>query len=132
MRRFVLAIGASLILTIWTSPAGALDANIARTLRMLAPVDRMEQLCDYQAMKKIREDHKIYRPDRLVANASEPARIHDHTVSAKGGAFRSRRHWYALTYNCTTASDDMSVTSFSYSIGKEIPEDKWARYDLWQ
>jgi hypothetical protein len=129
MRRFVLAIGETLILT---SPAGALDAHFARTLRMLAPVDRMEQLCDYQVMKKIREDHKKFRPDRLVANASEPAKIRDHTVVAKGAAFRSRRHWYGLSYNCTTAPDDMSVTAFSYRIGVEIPEDKWASYDLWQ
>jgi Domain of Unknown Function (DUF930) len=129
MRRLVLTIGATLILT---SPAGAIDARFARSLKMLAPVDRMEQLCDYRAMKQIREDHKNYRPDRLVAGARAHARIHDHTVDAQGAAFRSRRHWYALTYTCTTAPDDMSVIAFSYTVGEEIPHDKWAAYDLWQ
>lgn len=129
MRRLVLTIGAVLILT---SPAGAMNARIARSLRMLAPVDRMEQLCDYRAMQQIRRDHRQYHPDRLVAGARQQAHIHGHTVVAKGAAFRSRRRWYALSYTCTTASDDMSVTVLSYQIGVEIPEDKWASYDLWE
>jgi hypothetical protein len=129
MRRLVWAIGAVLVLT---NSAGAMNARIARSLRMLAPVDRIEQLCDYRAMQQIRHDHRQYHPDRLVAGARERARIHGHTVVAKGAAFRSHRRWYALSYACTTASDDMSVTSFSYKIGSEIPEDKWASYDLWQ
>jgi Domain of Unknown Function (DUF930) len=129
MRRLALTIGATLILT---SPAGAMSANIARSLKMLAPIDRMEQLCDYRAMQQIRKDHRPYRPDRMVAGARFHAHIHGHTVVAKGAAFRSRRHWYALTYACTTAPDDMSVTSFSYTIGAEIPQEKWAAYDLWR
>jgi Domain of Unknown Function (DUF930) len=129
MRRFVMAIGATLILT---TSAGAIDARFARSLKMLAPIDRMEQLCDYTAMQQIRKDHRPYRPDRLVAGARHHAHIHGHTVDATGGAFRSRRHWYALTYHCTTAPDDMSVTAFSYSIGAEIPQEKWAAYDLWE
>jgi Domain of Unknown Function (DUF930) len=129
MRRLVLTIGATLILT---TPAGAIDARFARSLKMLAPIDRMEQLCDYTAMQQIRKDHKVYRPDRLVAGARRRAHIHDHTVDAIGAAFRSRRHWYALTYKCTTAPDDMSVTAFSYTVGAEIPQEKWAAYDLWE
>jgi hypothetical protein len=129
MRRFVVTIGATLILA---SPAAAIDARFERSLRMLAPVDRLEQLCDYTAMQQIRRDHKPFRPDRAVAGARLDARIHHHTVVAKGGAFRSRKKWYALSYTCTAAPDHMAVTSFSYTIGPEIPEEKLASYGLWE
>jgi hypothetical protein len=129
MRRFVLTIGAAFILA---SPAAASETRFERSLRMLAPVDRLEQLCDYTAMQQIRKDHKPFRPDRAVAGARFDAQIHDHTVVAKGGAFRSRKKWYALSYTCTAAPDHMAVTSFSYTIGPEIPEAKWVSYGLWE
>jgi Domain of Unknown Function (DUF930) len=129
MRRFVLTIGATLILV---SQAAATDTRFERSLRMLAPIDRLEQLCDYAAMQRIRKEHKPFRPDRAVAGARSDAQIHDHTVVAKGGAFRSRKKWYALSYTCTAAPDHMAVISFSYTIGPEIPEEKWASYGLWE
>lgn len=129
MRRLVLTIGATLILA---SPAAAIDARFERSLRRLAPIDRLEQLCDYVAMQRIRKEHKPFRPDRAVAGARSAAKIDDHTVVAKGGAFRSRKKWYALSYTCTAASDHMAVISFSYKIGSEIPEEKWASYGLWE
>ncbi len=129
MRRLVVAICASLILA---GPAAAIDARFKRSLERLAPVDRLEQLCDYTAMQRIRKDHRPFRPDRAVANARTDARIEDHTVVAKGAAFRSRRKWYALSYTCTAAPDHLAVTSFSYEIGAEIPEEKWASYGLWE
>jgi hypothetical protein len=129
MRRLVVAIGATLFLA---TPATAIDARFERSLRMLAPVDRLEQLCDYTAMRRIRKEHKSFRPDRAVAGARSDVSIRDHTVVAKGGAFRSRKKWYALSYTCTAAPDHMAVTSFSYTIGPEIPEEKWASYGLWE
>ena len=51
--------------------------------------------------------------------------------SPKGGAFRSRGKWYALTYSCTATPDHMAV-AFHYTIGAEIPETKWAGYGLHQ
>ncbi|MEJ2377305.1 MAG: DUF930 domain-containing protein [Pseudolabrys sp.] len=129
MRRLVLAIGASLLMI---GAAAAMDARFARSLKKLAPVDRLEQLCDYTAMKRIRHDHHKFRPDRAVAGAETPAHISGHTVVAKGGAFRSRRKWYALSYTCKAQPDHLAVTEFTYKIGTEIPEEKWARYGLWE
>jgi hypothetical protein len=130
MRRLVLTIGATIIAA---SPAAAIDARFERTLRMLAPAERLEQLCDYTAMQQIRKEHKSFRPDRVVAGAGADPQIQErtHTVVAKSAAFRSRKKWYALTYSCTAAADHMAVTSFSYSLGEEIPESKWASYGLW-
>ncbi len=128
MRALVLAIGAA---TILAAPAAAADARFEKSLQMLAPLERLEQLCDYAAMKQIRKDHRKYRPDRAQANAITDAQVSQDTVHVKGGAFRSRGKWYALTYSCTATPDHLKVISFHYSIGAEIPETKWAAYGLW-
>ena len=70
MRSFGLALAAVTIIA--TTAAGA-DGRVERSLKMLAPAERLEQLCDYTAMARIREQSKDYRPDRAVANAmAEP------------------------------------------------------------
>ena len=126
MRRLALTIGAILILT---SPVLAVDERFERSLKMLDPVDRLEQLCDYKAMQEIRKDHAVFRPDRAVAG--NEAHIKGDTIVASVGAFRSKKKWYALSYSCTAATDHLSVTSFNYKIGDEIPEANWASYGLW-
>ena len=98
----------------------------------MAPGERLVQLCDYTAMQRIRQDHRQFRPDRAVADAKGEPTINKNTVIAKGGAFRSRGKWYALSFRCTASPDNMKVLSFNYKIGGEIPEDKWAAYGLWQ
>lgn len=129
MRRLALTIGATLLAA---GAAHAIDGRFERSLKMLAPTDRLEQLCDYTAMQRIRQDHRPFRPDRAVAGAEKQPRISDNTIVAQGGAFRSRKKWYALSYTCTAAPDHLTVTTFSYTIGGEIPENKWASYGLWE
>ena len=128
MRRFGLALAAA---TLVATAAGA-DGRFERSLKMLAPADRLEQLCDYTAMMRIREQNKDYRPDRAVANAmTEPVASSD-TLEVTGGAFRSRKKWYALSYRCTATPDHMTVIAFRFTIGEKIPEAKWASFGLWQ
>jgi hypothetical protein len=127
MRRLALTIGATLILT---SPVLAVDQRFERSLKMLDPVDRLEQLCDFKAMQEIRKDHAVFRPDRAVAGNGP--QIKGDTIVANAGAFRSRKKWYLLSYSCTAAPDHLSVTSFNYKIGNEIPEANWASHGLWE
>jgi hypothetical protein len=134
MRRLALTIGAAVLVAGAAGAAGAAarENRFERSLKMLAPVDRLEQLCDYTAMKRIRKDHRPFRPDRAVAGAAKEPHIKDDTIVAKSGAFRSRKKWYELSYTCTAAPDHLSVTSFTYNIGPEIPEAKWTSYGLWE
>jgi hypothetical protein len=129
MRAFGLAIGLGLLVA---TQAAAAENRFERALQMLAPDERLEQLCDYTAMARIRKETGNFRPDRAVANATAPPLIRDHTIEAKGGAFRSRGKWYALSFACTASPDHMAVVSFHYTIGAEIPEAKWASDNLWQ
>ena len=129
MRGFGLVLAATTLVA--TAAAGA-DGRFERSLKMLAPTERLEQLCDYTAMARIREQNKDYHPDRAVANAmAEPVASAD-TLEVTGGAFRSKKKWYALSYRCTASPDHLKVTDFRFTIGEEIPEGKWASFGLWE
>jgi len=128
MRGFGLAVAATMI----ASTAAAADERFERSLHMLAPAERLEQLCDYTAMTRIRTEKKEFRPDRAVANAmAEPATKGD-VLQVTGGAFRSKKKWYSLTYRCEATPDRMRIVAFSYTIGEEIPEAKWVSFGLWE
>jgi len=112
--------------------ANAAESRFERSLRMLDPTERLAQICDYTAMKKINDARNPFHPDRVVADAVSRLTISEDTVRAAGGAFRSRGKWYELSYTCTASPDHMKVVTFDFRIGAEIPQDKWATYDLWQ
>jgi hypothetical protein len=133
VRRVGLAIGAAAVMV---AQAGAADQRaderFEKALKMLDPSERLEQLCDYTAMAQIRKDDRKFRPDRAVANAMAEPKASGDTIKTAGGAFRSRKKWYALSYTCTATPDHMAVVSFQYTIGPEIPETQWASYGLYQ
>lgn len=128
MRVLGLLIGAASVIA---AQAAAADARFEKSLQMLAPPERLEQLCDYTAMVEIRKDAGNYRPDRALANATSEPSVAIDSINATGGAFRSRGKWYALSYSCAATPDHMSVVTFKYTVGAEIPEAKWAAYGLW-
>ena len=117
---------------ILVSPALANDSRFLASLSKLDPVTRLEQLCDLQAMKRINKDRNPYHPDRAKADVISHPRHNKNVISGNGGAFRSGGRWYQFSFTCKGAPDRMSVESFSYKIGKEIPKSKWAEYGLWQ
>ncbi|MGA8971014.1 MAG: DUF930 domain-containing protein [Pseudolabrys sp.] len=128
MRAFGLATVATTIMVATV----AADERFDRSLEMLAPAERLEQLCDYTAMTRIRTEKKEFRPDRAVANAMAEPRANGDTLEVTGGAFRSKKKWYALTYRCTATPDHLKIVTFNYAVGEEIPEAKWASFGLWQ
>jgi hypothetical protein len=128
MRRLVLTVGLGVLVI---TASAAAETSFERSLRMLAPGERLVQLCDYTAMQRIRKEHGKFRPDRVVADGATDPTFDKNTVIAKAGAFRSRGKWYALSFRCTAEPDNMKVKSFKYRIGAEIPEDKWAADGLW-
>lgn len=128
MRAFGLAVAA---VTVAVATAVAAEGRFERSLKMLAPAERLEQLCDYTAMTRIREQGKDYRPDRAVANAMAEPVVSGDTLEVSGGAFRSRKKWYALSYRCTATPDHLTIVTFRFTVGEEIPESKWASFGLW-
>jgi hypothetical protein len=123
---------ACLAVVLMSTSCPARDSQIERSLRLLDPATRLEQVCNYEAMQRIRRDPNRYRPDRVVADAVSQAEIKDTLITASGGAFRSRRKWYRFSFTCLTSPDRMKVLSFKYQLGPPIPEDKWSAYGLWR
>lgn len=128
MRVLALAIGGFIL---FAAHVAAADERFERILQRLDPSERLAQLCDYTAMTAIRKDGRHFRPDRAVAGARAEPQLRKDTIVAQGGAFRSHRKWYELSYTCTATPDHMTVTSFKYTVGKEIPETQWAGFGLW-
>ena len=86
MRLLGLLIG---VVIVFSAHVAAADSRFERSLKMLAPSERLEQLCDYTAMVRIRKDQKQYRPDRAVANATADVKQTSHVLIAKGAAVRA-------------------------------------------
>jgi hypothetical protein len=125
------AAGAIAILLAAT-PALAMDARFAASLKRLDPQTRLEQVCDLEAMNRIDRDASPHHPDRAKTDVLSHPRHAGDTVTGTGGAFRSKGKWYAFSFTCKGTPDHMKVLSFSYRIGDAIPESKWAALGLWR
>lgn len=110
--------------------AFAMNASEKAQLEKLDPDTRLEQRCDVEAMERITREQNKYSVDKVLAYAfSDPVTKAD-GMKADGAAFRSREHWYRLSYVCKTDAEHIKVLSFRYSVGDEVPEDQWAKHYL--
>jgi len=104
--------------------------HIRRTLDTIAPSERLVQLCNIEGLEQIRRGAPDYDPDTLVSYAMSDPLTAGLTLSAPGGAFRSRRRWFGIAFKCTVAADLLSVTAFEFKLGKPIPQSQWEAHDL--
>lgn len=110
----------------------ALDRKGEASLRRLDPEMRLEQICDVEAMERIRKESSAFAPDRAKSDViTRPQHLGD-LLKADGAAFRSNYRWYELSFVCKASPDHMSVYSFNYKIGNAIPKAKWKDYGLWR
>ncbi len=105
-------------------------ARIRATLGRIDPGERLVQLCNIEGLEQIRRADPGFSPDTLVAYAMADMTTTGFTLSATGGAFRSRRKWYRIAFQCTVAGDYSGVTAFSFKLGDAIPQDQWEAHDL--
>lgn len=99
-----------------------------QALATFAPDERAIQLCNIEAMEQIHRWKAELRPDLVVPYATGNLRIGGGSIHAQGGAFRSGRRWYAVTFSCDVAQG--AVSAFEFSVGEAIPETRWAEYNL--
>lgn len=99
-------------------------------LPRLAPEERVEQLCGLEAMGQIHAWQARYEPDRVSAYATADTRYADRILRAEGAAFRSRRRWYGLRFECTISADLKRVTAFAFQVGEPIPQVRWQALGL--
>lgn len=105
-------------------------AKIRQALTTFADSERMVQLCNIEGLEQIRRTAPTYDPDTLVGYAMADLDYNGSTISATGGAFRSRRKWYGISFKCTVAPGYEGVTAFEFKLGDPIPQDEWEDHNL--
>ena len=114
--------------------AGVLAENGSRqvreTLPLLAKADRVMQLCNIEAVEQICRSQSELQPDYVVADAMTEAELHNSSLDAEGGAFRSEGRWYRLKYRCTVTANLAAVASFEFLVGEAIPKREWRNFHL--
>ena len=104
--------------------------QVRQTLPLLALDDRITQLCNIEAIEQIRKWKAEFQPDTVTADAMAATALDHLTLDARGGAFRSRRHWYNVQYKCEVARNLASVRNFAFLVGGEIPKSQWKSHYL--
>jgi len=104
--------------------------RIRAAMGRIDPSERMVQLCNIEGLEQIRRAAPSYDPDTLVSYAMADTMSEGMKLSAPGGAFRSRREWYGIAFDCTVAADYSGVTAFSFKLGEPIPKDQWEDHNL--
>lgn len=104
--------------------------RIRKTFGTLASSEKLMQLCNIEGLEQIRRAQPQYDPDTLVSYAMRDPVSTGLTLSATGGAFRSRRKWYEISFQCSVAADLSAVTAFEFRVGEPIPEDQWEAHNL--
>jgi len=104
--------------------------HIRKAMGTLADSERIVQLCNIEGLEQIRRAAPSYDPDTLVPYAMADTTAAGFTITATGGAFRSRRKWYGISFRCTAAADYSGVTQFAFRLGDPIPEDQWEEHNL--
>jgi hypothetical protein len=99
-------------------------------LAQLDGSERIEQLCNLEAMSQIHAWKADFEPDRVVAYAMGQARLAGNALQAGGAAFRSRRQWYNLSYRCELAAGGTKVAGFQFQVGAPVPRAAWAAHEL--
>jgi len=105
-------------------------ASVRRSLRTLASSEKVMQLCNIEALEQIRLAARQYAPDTMVSYAMADPVQTGLMLTAMGGAFRSRRLWYGVSFECVAAPGLDGVTSFSFKLGEAIPRDQWEAHFL--
>ncbi|MCA0278996.1 MAG: DUF930 domain-containing protein [Proteobacteria bacterium] len=99
-----------------------------QALAGFAPDERAIQLCNIEAMEQIHRWKTELRPDLVVPYATGNLRIDAGSIHAEGAAFRAGGRWYGATFSCEVTQG--AVAAFEFSVGAEIPRDRWAEYNL--
>lgn len=105
-------------------------AAVRRGLSTLAASETVMQLCSIEALEQIRLAAPSLSPDTMVSYAMADPIQTGLMLTAMGAAFRSRRLWYGVSFECVAAPALDGVESFSFKLGEAIPRDQWEAHFL--
>ena len=111
-------------------PAAA--ASLEESFEKLPDEERARQLCIVLGIDKIRKDKRVAKADRVKTSIFSQASFADNTVSTKGGAVRSNKQWFHLSFTCHLDAELKHAKDFVFEIGSIIPETEWEDLGLWK
>lgn len=101
-----------------------------QALAQLDEAERIEQICNIEAMGQVHAWKAEFEPDRVVAYAMAGTRLSPGVLRADGAAFRSRQNWYRLKFRCELTSDRKKIAGFEFEVGEAVPRSEWQARDL--
>lgn len=109
--------------------AGGLDKSLLK----LEPVERAHQACVIKGLEAVRRgDKRLAKADRIQPDTFKRANFDGSVVTAKGAAVHANKHWYAMSFECKVSDDQMKALAFTFTLGDEIPPEKWEGVGLWR
>jgi len=115
-----------------SAQAGWAADHMQRMLAKLSPEERSHQACILRGLDTVRHDARLRKADRMKTSIFSRAVLEGTHLTAKGGAVRDGKRWFAISFSCELTADLMKATSFSFTVGTEVPKDSWDRLGLWQ
>lgn len=112
-------------------PAIATAATLEQSLAKLDPEERSRQACAAKGLDIMRKDPRLRKADRINASITKPAVLKGTALTAPDGAVRVANKWYAVAYACQLSPDFMKATTFTFTLGQEIPKADWEKNGLW-
>jgi hypothetical protein len=106
------------------------DRSARKAFGKLTGDERLQQLCNLEALAQLRAWSASLSPDRLVAYAMGAARLAGNMLTADGAAFHNDAGWHRLRYRCGLTPDHLKVASFAFAVGDDIPRTEWQSHNL--
>jgi hypothetical protein len=122
----------AIVLALALVVSAAHGRSLDDSLKLLDPEERAHQACIIKGIDEFRRTKRLPGVDRLKTSIFKRALFDGKSVIAKGAAVRASGHWYALTFTCGVTDDQMRATSFTFELGREIPEAEWEDHGLWK
>ncbi len=98
------------------------DNPVAKTAMGDMPrEERAAELCVTELREQLRRASPPYRPELLPSFGLKTGTVLD----VRNAAFRASARWYELRFRCELDADAMTVRSFAFAVGKEIPRSEW-------
>ncbi len=99
-------------------------------LGSLSGGERNLQLCNLEALEQINRLRPGSAPDLVAPYAMKAEKVRGNSVEVDGGAFRSKRNWFNIRFNCEVDPTGQAVVAFAFAIGDAIPKDEWQEHNL--
>lgn len=98
------------------------DNPVAMTAMGEMPrAERAAQLCVTELREQLRRASPPYRPELLPSFGLKTGTVLD----VRNAAFRASARWYDLRFRCELDENAMTVRSFAFEVGREIPRSEW-------